>query len=270
MGASPLDALFTHRRADWDPSPIVTPVERSWADLRLVELHHLGDGVAHNPMAFVDTLRGVKRYHVVNKGWRDVFYNVFVEPATGIVVEGRRWETPSQRNLTDALTVAVIGDTRFDAVTPAAERAIARLAAPFGGAIRGHRERASTTCPGDAGMVVVDKVRRGQLQLTTQETAVADLSQHPEFLAAQASGLTNGDRPNEPATRAEAAIMAERARTKAAIKAAEALGVAQGATEALTALGQRVAAVEVEVSAPPPIDMDARAAAVAARLEVRV
>ena len=116
-----------------------------------VEAHHSAGGY---PLTVEDALwdiRSFYHYHVNGKGWRDIFYNVLVDPA-GNVYEGRG---AGNRSHGTAFTVCFLGNYEHDKPTLAQLRVLERYANQYGGVERldTHRHRAAGTkyaslCPG--------------------------------------------------------------------------------------------------------------------------
>jgi N-acetylmuramoyl-L-alanine amidase/FlgD Ig-like domain len=146
-------------------------------------VHHTAGTNAYRPTNSAAIVRGIELYHVRGNGWNDIGYNFLVD-RYGQVFEGRAGGI--DRNVigahaqgfnTGSVGVAVIGNYSASAISPAAERALARLLAwrldvahvdPLGAlnwtsggnpkyprgtpvhlrAISGHRDTGFTSCPG--------------------------------------------------------------------------------------------------------------------------
>ena len=153
-----LERLFDVRRQEWDPDDDDRhrPAERAWFNITHAEVHHLGDGQRHRPEDWPALLLGVEQGHENTKLWRDIFYNVVLEPTLGLLIEGRLWRLPSQDDVHDALTVVVAGDGRHDTLTPAAKSKLAQVNRLFAEPLTTHRERSKTLCPSAAYQTAVD------------------------------------------------------------------------------------------------------------------
>lgn len=131
--------------------------------------------VHHSAAAATDTtqgpghLRGYQAFHVDDRGWPDIAYHVAVDRA-GVVYRLRDWDTVGDTG-TDydpAGHFLLLLDGNFDAhdVTKeqleAAARVLAWAAAHFDvglETVSGHRDHASTACPGDALYARLDELR---------------------------------------------------------------------------------------------------------------
>ena len=203
-------ALIEVPRTRWDRSPINLPDERSLSVVAGVELHHAavflpeGDDPAKR-------VRAIKRYHVNERKWRDVWYQVLIDPHSGRTFAGRSWTCVASKAVREWLTVCVIGDLRAQQMAPACRRRIAELVAAVpGGEIRGHSEREATECPGPDGMELVREIRANGAAAIEAGGAAA-IEAVPDAEAARRCDIWDGTRSDEPATRAEAASMALRA-----------------------------------------------------------
>ena len=76
--------------------------------------------------------------------------------------------------------------------------------------VRAHRERADTACPGDLVFSIVEEIKE-QGVANIEYNPWAGASKDAGAVAAEKRGFWSGDRPNEPVSRAEAAIMVNRA-----------------------------------------------------------
>lgn len=245
-------SLIDVPRSLWDPTegPHSRHGERAIEDITVVEIHWTGapGSIADHGDTGTELL-AFERYHEISRGWYDLFYNLGLD-TDGIIYEGRDVTIPSQTNLRDTLTVVVVVGPDDPPLTVAEREAI------LGGifriwhavdptmspaSLRTHRERASTTCPGVI-QDLVNEIRAGwrPADYPTGGT-MADMSSHPDFHAAVAAGITNGTRPGDPASRSEAAIMAERARRAAAKLAVDAAASAADAGAAAAAASEAAA-----------------------------
>lgn len=124
-----------------------------------VTLHWEGPHMGSFPhSACDDKVRGIERYHEVNRGWADLAYNAVVCPH-GYVFEGRGVNTQSAANGNsddndDWYAVCYLGGER-DPFTDAAKIAFIetvqwlRSDGNAGSRVNGHRDHKSTECPGD-------------------------------------------------------------------------------------------------------------------------
>ena len=203
-------ALIDVPRARWDRSPINLPDERSLSVVAGVELHHAAVFLSEDDDP-ARRVRSIKRYHVKERKWRDVWYQVLIDPYTGRTFAGRSWTCVASKSVREWLTVCVIGDLRVQQMAPVCRRRIAELVSRVpGGDIRGHSERDATECPGPDGMALVREIRaRGAAVSAAMHEAERGL--HRDADAALQHGIWDGTRPHDPATRAEAAALALRA-----------------------------------------------------------
>lgn len=155
-------AMIDVGRRQWDTDEPDRSPTRSWTDVTGCEVHYTG---ANGPksLSFADKkswLLSIERYHEVTKGWSDIFYNVFVF-ADGEVWAGRPELVQSQRSLFNYLTVHVPGGVGVQ-MTDIQRQKIADIAALIGGDLRGHGERAATSCPGTSAMEFINEYRGGK------------------------------------------------------------------------------------------------------------
>lgn len=158
------------KRQAWDPTEVPLAASRSRESITGLELHHTG-GAGPRSLSWDhkrEWLLSIERYHEQGKGWRDIFYNVFVF-ADGQIVEGRNVLVPSQSNLGAWVTVHVPGNNPV--LTQRQKQAIANLAKTVGGTrkVRGHSERSSTACPGGNVMKLVNEMRAGAWEVSELE-----------------------------------------------------------------------------------------------------
>jgi len=155
-------AMIDVSRREWDrDEPARSPI-RKWDDITGCEVHYTG---ASGPksLSFLDKqawLLGIERYHEVTKRWSDIFYNVFVF-ADGEVWAGRPELVQSQRSLFNWLTVHVPGGVGME-MTDIQRQKVSEIAELVGGELRGHGERAATSCPGDSAMAFITEYRNGR------------------------------------------------------------------------------------------------------------
>lgn len=123
-----------------------------------VTLHWEGPHMGSFPhSACDDKVRGIERYHEVNRGWADLAYNAVVCPH-GYVFEGRGVNTQSAANGNsddndDWYAVCYLGgegDPFTDAAKIAFIEAVQWLRSDgnAGSRVNGHRDHKSTECPG--------------------------------------------------------------------------------------------------------------------------
>lgn len=156
------EKLTDYTRLDWDPGEIPRSSTRTWDDIQGVEIHHTG-AAGPKSMAFADMqtwLLSIERYHEVNKGWTDIFYNCFVD-AEGRVWDARPALAESQSSLHNWLTVHVPGNN--EPLTAAQEAKLLEVIDTVGGRrlVRGHAERAATACPGSHALDFINRCRDG-------------------------------------------------------------------------------------------------------------
>ena len=155
-------AMIDVSRNQWDvDEPARSPL-RSWIDITGCEVHYTGASGPRS-LTFKDKkawLLGIERYHEVTKKWSDIFYNVFVF-ADGEVWAGRPELVQSQRSLFNWLTIHVPGGVGMQ-MTDIQRQTVADIASIVGGELRGHGERAATSCPGDSAMAFINEYRTGK------------------------------------------------------------------------------------------------------------
>ena len=148
------------RRRDWD-------AKRPRWKRRLkkaashVYVHHggtrLSDDSATGEAAAV---RAYQRHHMNRRGWSDVAYSFLVGPTSGTVYEGRGWgikQGATRGRNGHSYSICVIGDTSRQTIRDPAVASIRALIADGQAAgyligtvaVRGHRDAASTACPGE-------------------------------------------------------------------------------------------------------------------------
>ncbi|MBU0680016.1 MAG: peptidoglycan recognition protein family protein [Proteobacteria bacterium] len=128
-----------------------------------------------------ERIRGIQNYHITTKKWKDIGYHFLISS------DGRVWQGRENMERTgshvgghnkDNIGIAFIGDYQKVAVPQAmldaAAKLIRWLCDKYGITIdrtniKGHREWAATTCPGDYIMAKFDElVRAAQLAATAQ------------------------------------------------------------------------------------------------------
>jgi hypothetical protein len=106
------------------------------------------------------SVREIQNFHMDTRGWSDIGYNFLINSITGKVYEGRGWTTVGAHCAgynTENIGVCIIGKDKAGVqdVSDAARRNFKLLYEEAerrkGGnlVLRGHRDRGSTTCPGD-------------------------------------------------------------------------------------------------------------------------
>ncbi|MDH3607325.1 MAG: peptidoglycan recognition protein family protein [Acidimicrobiia bacterium] len=124
--------------------------------------------------------RAHQRYHMDDRGWIDLAYHFLVD-ANGHVLEGRPLgavgDTGTNYDPTGHFLVCAEGDFNQQAIPAAQVAAIADVlawgAVTFGvpaSTIRGHRDWASTSCPGDG---FYPLIKEGSLQAAVETRMAA-------------------------------------------------------------------------------------------------
>lgn len=140
-------------RADWGAR---TPRSRdsvSWSQRTGFMGHYSAASASQS-------VREIQNYHMDTRGWSDIGYNFLINSVTGSVYEGRGWTTLGAHcagHNTASIGVCVIGKDKAGVkdVSDAARRSFKLLYQEAkqrkGGnlILLGHRDRGSTTCPGD-------------------------------------------------------------------------------------------------------------------------
>lgn len=122
---------------------------------RVVSLfvHHTVGAQQHDRAAWV---RGIQRFHQIDRGWADVAYSWIVD-ADGVIYEGRGWSwtgAHTRGHNSTGVAVAYLGDGR-QSVPPAALRGIVEVAEEadrvFGRRLERlpHKAVGNTSCPGE-------------------------------------------------------------------------------------------------------------------------
>lgn len=207
-------------RTAWDDSvPTLRPT-RNWSDISVYEQHHTG-GKGPTSLSFEHKRRwilAIERLHRVTKGWRDIFYHVFVF-ADGETWGGRHPLVTSQGNINTALTVHIPGNN--EPVTEVQYQRlldIARWCTVQPHQVRDHQQRpAATECSGSNGRLTIARLRKDLTAMPTLPTNLVteDLGTHPHARAAKDLGLWNGVDPARVASRSVAAVTAYRAYAEA-------------------------------------------------------
>jgi len=256
------DAAIDVPRNAWDPTEGQHPRhgERTLASIVGVEVHWTGSpGDIADHHDTTTELLSFERYHEVTKGWADLFYNVALD-TQGNTYEGRDITIASQSNLAAWLTLLVVVGPDDTPTTPdwaaieAGIRRVWRAVDPGQDprTLRYHRERSSTSCPGDDLAAMIETIRT-----TPQEIPAMPL--HADAQAAKDAGIWSGDNPDQPATREQAAIMAHRAKEQAirafsngsnAREVAELAAAVNSTEDALQALIRRLTALEDRAPQP--------------------
>lgn len=127
--------------------------------IRQLTVHHSA-AVASDPTQGPGHLRGFQAFHMDDRGWPDIAYHVGVDRA-GVAYQLRDWDTVGDTG-TDydpAGHFLLLLDGNFDEHDPSEEqmataaRVLAWASAQFDvglDTVSGHRDHASTACPGDA------------------------------------------------------------------------------------------------------------------------
>lgn len=152
-------------RAQWGASPPrTTELTRHRGAYSWITIHHSAmDGGDGSLASSIDAVRRIQRDHVTNRGYGDVGYHYFIDPA-GRVFEGRSLEWQGAHSGSDDggrntnpknIGVCLLGDFEVDQPTPAAiatlDRVIAEIREHYKlppGAIKPHRYWKDTLCPG--------------------------------------------------------------------------------------------------------------------------
>lgn len=166
--------------------------------------------VHHSAAAATDTtqgpahLRGYQAFHMDDRGWADVAYHVGVDRA-GVVYRLRDWgvvgDTGTDYDPTGHFLLLLDGNFDAHDVTEeqleAAARVLAWASQHFDVAldtVSGHRDHASTACPGDALYARLDDLRRRAVDVATGPVELAERC-GPEAAAAVAE-LEGGGLPD--------------------------------------------------------------------------
>ena len=149
----------------WGAAPVVdTFVEHQ---ISRITLHHSGSLLQDNQNA-PQRLREHQAYHQIDQGWPDLAYHYVVD-RNGHVYEGRPvWavgDTNTDYDPTGHFLICCEGEFNHQTPTPHQLEAAAGLAAWASGrynvgldTVSGHRDLASTACPGDTLYTELDQV----------------------------------------------------------------------------------------------------------------
>lgn len=143
--------------------------------IRRLTVHHSA-GAATDTTQGPAHLRGYQAFHVDDRGWPDIAYHVGVDRA-GVVYRLRDWDTAGDTGTDYDPTghFLLLLDGNFDAHDPseaqltAAARVLAWASGHFAvglDTVSGHRDHASTACPGDALYARLDDLRARAEALT--------------------------------------------------------------------------------------------------------
>ncbi len=153
--AQPVELLVISKQA-WGAAPVVgTFVEH---EIQQVTIHHTGSLLSDNADA-PGRLREHQAYHQVDQGWPDLAYH-FVVDRNGHIYEGRpTWaagDTGTDYDPTGHLLICCEGEFNSQSPTDTQLGSVAALMAwastRYGVGLEkvlGHRDVASTSCPGD-------------------------------------------------------------------------------------------------------------------------
>lgn len=156
VAAQPVELLVIPKQA-WGAAPVAgTFVEH---EIQQVTIHHTGSLLSDNADA-PGRLREHQAYHQVDQGWPDLAYH-FVIDRNGHIYEGRpTWaagDTGTNYDPTGHLLICCEGEFNSQSPTDAQLGSVATLMAwastRYGvglEAVLGHRDVASTSCPGDS------------------------------------------------------------------------------------------------------------------------
>lgn len=144
--------------------------------IRQLTVHHSA-AAATDPTQGPAHLRGFQSFHMDGQGWPDIAYHVGVDRA-GVAYQLRDWDTVGDTG-TDydpAGHFLLLLDGNFEEHEPseeqlaAAARVLAWAADHFGvglETVSGHRDHASTACPGDALYARLDALREAAVDIRT-------------------------------------------------------------------------------------------------------
>ncbi len=240
--------LFDVKRDDWDPNDNTPRKNREVDSIDTFELHHTGSAGPRS-LSFDGKLAwglDIEAYHENNKGWTDLFYNVFVF-ADGEIWGGRRPDRSSQGDIPTTLTVHIPGNN--PTITPEQHASLLRVARWCTDApnhVRGHSDRAATACPGDNGRRELIRIREelAMPALPPIQIIPEDLRDNKDYLEAVKKGFISDADPDRVASRSVAAVIANRVDKVNQID----VSALQGQ---VTALGVRVASLEGKLAATP-------------------
>lgn len=150
-------SLRVRSRAEWGASPPAPSRMVHNTRIQYVTIHHTAEQSSRSrPEAAI--IRGIQRFHQVEKQWGDVAYHYFVTP-TGDLFEGRdprlAADTATRYDPRGHITVSMLGNFEVEEATLEAKSALVRIVAALltkhdlpVTAVRLHRDVAATACPG--------------------------------------------------------------------------------------------------------------------------
>lgn len=172
-----------HSRAEWGADESQMTWRARQGDFKGAIIHHTAGTNDYTPEQVPEILRGIYAYHAVTRGWGDIGYNFLIDK-WGRIWEGRagggELETigaHTQNYNTNTVGVSVLGNYQEATVSNAAVDAIVRLLGwklslhgvdaagrmTLNGnnlpTIIGHRDVASTSCPGQSLWIRQDEIR---------------------------------------------------------------------------------------------------------------
>ena len=215
-GFALLDLIDVHR-LQWDPEYDRPRATRTVEDIDTFELHHTG-AVGPRSMSYEDKKRwieSIRDYHVITKGWSDIFYHVIVF-ADGEVWGGRTADRTSQGDIPERLTVHIPGDN--PEITRAQQDSlleIARWCTSSPENLTWHSARSATACPGPNGIVCVETLRarlnEGAPVASWNDPRPPEALGHlADAKAAASKGFINNDSPERAASRSVLGVVANR------------------------------------------------------------
>lgn len=231
--ADALAAALDRGRLSWDPTEDPAPLNRPLSDIDRIEGHWFGSAIlAEVRRRGIDSiLRSVERTHEDDEEWSDIFYNGAIDPTTGDLIECRPAGRRSGAHAGDAWTVLIpigVGDEptaeEWENIRLGLEKAWAMLGyAPD--ALTDHgRSRppsAASECPGPEIRLLIDQMKEATMPRTPKDNTPPKWAA-TAIDAAKAADISDGSRPNDPATRAEVIVIAMRVLDAAAEAAQEA------------------------------------------------
>ncbi|MFI7430745.1 N-acetylmuramoyl-L-alanine amidase [Micromonospora sp. NPDC049836] len=140
-------------RAEWGARPPESRSTVPWSQRTVFMGHYSAASATQTP-------RQIQDYHMRVKGWSDIGYNFLINSVTGLLYEGRGWNVLGAHcagHNTEAIGVCIIGKDQAGRqdVSDAARRAFKWLYEEANDRkgkrlqLLGHRDRGSTSCPGD-------------------------------------------------------------------------------------------------------------------------
>jgi len=212
-------------RAIWDPTEghHSRHGERAYSNVLTLEVHWTGSGgdlLDHLDTA--DELLSFERYHEVTKGWYDLFYN-WAGDSEGNIYEGRDMTIPSQSNLYYVATFLVVQgpDQRLPIDTPAYNSIALAIWRAWGAVdpqrhpstLTYHKERASTSCPGNDITQIIHRLRSGWTPLGAEDMfkqTGQNLGAHTDAIEAYRKRFWDSKNPEVLASRSTVAVIANR------------------------------------------------------------